>query len=258
MRFLLSIAYCLLPTASRPCCLLPCCLLCCRYRIEGGRIVALACKVCSAEVEALSGRRCHKCRQLVCVNCVEPDTLDAEEGVTCIVCTAQAASLARHAQAEQAAASVSAPASGIAGEGASGSPLIVPTWAWVAFGLLLSTLFGLIVYYPTYQLRALEADILGNEPGRAKQAAEDLASLGTDSALAVLVEILQTAPQHARITAARGLARFPDPKALTALEDASLDPELPPKLRAAVEEGLVRHQSLFPAQKRPDSPPADE
>lgn len=111
---------------------------------------------------------------------------------------------------------------------------------WIGLGGLLGLLFIVIVNVPGIQAYYYAGKLRGKNLKMARQAADQLALIGSRRALSLLIKVSQEDDDNARLIAIEAMGRFADPragKALRALQAQKLSADL----RRTVEEALIRH-----------------
>ncbi len=214
--------------------------------------MGIACKNCGVEIEALAGRRCRRCRQLVCTACVVPGQGDeSSQGVVCSTCS-QTQDEPRQSQTAPGSSGACA-----AGWRESQEPVVpvqpeppgdeqrpLSLWIWIWFGLVLFALFAGIVYYPGMRLSRLEQELRSGPLTESRSAARELRKMGGDRAINILIASAQSGPAHARVAAIGALGYVADGRVRNVLRDLSHDSDTEERFRYAAKQALRRHARM--------------
>lgn len=203
--------------------------------------MAIQCKLCEAELSALEGVRCRKCRQLICKPCLADEQPNPEQGMICRRCYAEEASGTFIDVPPDTEATQASPTSET-GATEPGNALILPIWAWAGVGLILAAVFAAIVLAPGWELERLRGDLISAHRETARRAGQELVKLGGSQALT----ILQTEARKGNLYAIEALGVFGDPAARTILMELEKRESLNEILRLAIEEALRRRDRLYP------------
>lgn len=197
--------------------------------------MAIFCKGCGKEIDALSGGRCRKCRQLVCHACIAEGAIGSAEGILCRICRETPVDTSPEKE-----------------ETPPPPPLypftLVPRWGWLSLAIFLLLLFFWIVGYPALYARMLAQRIEHSNPREAEEAAEALVTLGGHLALKHLEKIAKEGSLPARLLAIRAMGRFPSPEVLDSLRSLTALPDLEEDLRLALQEAIHEHERRFPPE----------
>lgn len=214
--------------------------------------MAIFCRICETEIEALHGVRCRKCRQLVCKDCVESKW---DEGVICKDCVRQDA--ARESGIAAAPEPLPLPPSPDAPEqpggqgqpetpaaGVKRNPLMVPVWAWAVVGLALGILFLVIVYTPRIKLDRLEAALHSRNPAVAEKAGRELSAMGGQRAYEIILAALESEREGTRIMAIHALGYWSGSEATELLESLAYNMTRSDDIRSAATLALERQRQI--------------
>ncbi|GHV22939.1 hypothetical protein AGMMS49959_14680 [Planctomycetales bacterium] len=206
--------------------------------------MAIACKICSQELDAFSGGRCRKCRQLVCSDCTASGGATNAKGLLCKSCAAGEAALTARPELPAAGAPTpanAAPAASAASAASAAAPRrkLPPLSTVAALFLAALFLFGAIALYPRveiwYNLRVL----INGDDAAAAAAQEKLARRGGNYVFEHLCAIIELTPEPARSRAVRALGKIADARAADARDYLqSLMPDASPEFRAGLIEAL--------------------
>ncbi|GHT04506.1 hypothetical protein FACS1894139_06770 [Planctomycetales bacterium] len=203
--------------------------------------MAIACKICNQELDAFSGGRCRKCRQLVCSDCTASGGATNAKGLLCKSCAAGEAALTARPELPAAGAPTPANAAPAASAASAAAPRrkLPPLSTVAALFLAALFLFGAIALYPRveiwYNLRVL----INGDDAAAAAAQEKLARRGGNYVFEHLCAIIELTPEPARSRAVRALGKIADARAADARDYLqSLMPDASPEFRAGLIEAL--------------------
>lgn len=187
--------------------------------------MGLACKICHCELDAFSGGRCRKCRQLVCANCTAEGASDNAEGLLCKECY--------NAEQEH---EVQKPVPAAAQHGSQ-----APAWVWILSLIIIvgSVAYVIITPYLSTQ-KALQAIRTGNDQ-QYMQALDTLSNMGGQYALESLIEYVKKSPEPVRSRALRAIGAIPGNDSLTLLKKMQTSNKTPKYLQSVIIEALLEH-----------------
>lgn len=198
--------------------------------------MAINCKVCNKELDAFSGGRCRKCRQLVCSDCVADGGIGQKEGILCKSC-------ATNFTDETATPLVVA-------EKVSRSPLInTPYWIISLVAVIMLGVFSLIVIYPYLQAREALNEIEYGD-GDLKKTKDLLAKSGNNYLLKELVKLSEEGSAKAQERAVRSMGAIKGQKTKLELTKMSVSPKTAPFLQSVITEALLEHERRYPEKDK--------
>jgi len=199
--------------------------------------VALTCHVCGKELEIGNSRRCHRCNNLICNECLA----HSETKPTCVNCFQQPK------EEKELTASVHVVPSEIPCKAILPIDKLsdLPRWSFLAFIILMLGIFSVIVVYPGVQAKQLSSVIEGPSLYEARKAAEKLVEIGSGAALKELAAVaMYGKTEQARGVAIQALGTFQDSGVMDYLNVIADDSYLSDSLRARVEEAIVSQRVL--------------
>ncbi len=189
--------------------------------------MALACKICDKELDAFSGGRCRKCRQLVCSSCTAQGSATEADGLLCKEC---AADEQKHEKIQ--------PVDSQPDFEVKKAPL----WLWI---LVLAIIVGGLAYViitPYIETReAMNAIRNGNEEEYFK-ALDILANMGGSYALNTLREYIDQDDEPIRSRALRAIGALPGNDPVIYLKKLQTSKNTPNYLKSVIIEALLEHE----------------
>ncbi|MBN2711380.1 MAG: HEAT repeat domain-containing protein [Planctomycetes bacterium] len=201
--------------------------------------MAICCKICGTELEALAGKRCRKCRQLVCHDCLENPDDGGSNGYICVDCAKNPdPANTEVGEEEKPVPSRVAPA-----PARTGGSRVIPTWLWVIFGLALGGIFIIIALSRHIKYETLERNLRSGQAEVSRSAALSLSEMGSERAFGILVKSMREgASETERIAAIDGLGYFPDKKSVDYLTEIYENPTLSEAIRLSAKESIQRQK----------------
>ncbi len=203
--------------------------------------MALHCKICEKEIDALASGRCRKCRRLVCDECIAEGAIDSPEGMICRECVEAERHLAAEADvAEDVDSERTKPLR---------SPFspALPVWAWAALAAVFLGIFLALVLLPYTKIQKLLSTIEYGGAGQAREAGEELAQLGGIRAREALIRMTTAESKQTRLNAVRALGMFPGKKARSHLRSLRQEKDLSLEMRISLNEAILEHRRRYGA-----------